>query len=209
MEYTLENAAEKFQASWIGEKEKGACIKSGESLYIRAGGADIWGKKDECNFYFMPVVGELSIEARIRSFEKSDLYAKAALMIREDLDAKSPHVAFMAFPDNEKRHNNNGGCEFQYRLTRGGKSQAIYPSEHSSSSPRYPVQYPNVWLRLTRKEDCFTAYLSADGQSWKTYCEFTAPFPEKVLVGLAVCSHSKKKLTLAQFSDIKIEEIEE
>lgn len=201
---SFENTVKNFQSNWIGAKERGACIKADQSVYIRAGGNDIWGKSDECMFYSVPTVGDFSIEARIHSFEKSDLYAKACLMARESLDGGSAHVAFLAFPDNAKRHNNNGGYEFQYRLTGGGKSVAIYPDDFASQPPMYPVNYPDAWFKLVRENDCFTAYVGTDGINWKEYCQFECSLSKKVHLGLAVCSHSKKKLTLAQFSDIKI-----
>lgn len=191
-----------FQSISVGLNGKGSCIKTGEAVEIRSGGADIWGKHDEFMFYSTEATGDFTFVARLESFQLSDLYAKAGLMARETLDPGSRHVIFAAFPGNGKRNKNNGGYEFQYRIAAGLNSSAIYPSDYVTNPPAHSAVFPDVWLKLERKGNTFLCYSGATGSDWKFYSSYESALPGKVYIGLAVTAHSKKKMTLTKFSNI-------
>ncbi len=139
---------------------------------IIAGGADVWGVKDEFSFVYIEKKGDFDIAARVESLTAAHLYTKAGLMAREDLTPGSRHIYFQIFPDNKPRNKNNGGFEFQYREQTDGEMKAIYPARFDGT-PDFPVTFPNTWIRLKRVGDKFTGYTGTDGKSWKEYATYT------------------------------------
>lgn len=174
-----------------------------DGICLTAGGADIWGVRDEFRFSYIEHIGDFDLAARIESLTAANLYTKAGLMAREDLTDNSRHIFFQAFPNNNPRNNNNGGYEFQYRQVKEGKMKAIYPTKYDSV-PEFPVNYPNTWIRLKRAGNTFTGFYSADGLTWRTYTTFTLELPENIYLGLAVTSHDTNKSTIAIFRDISL-----
>lgn len=172
-----------------------------EGFDITAGGADIWGVKDEFHFVYFEKKGDFDIAAKIESLSKPHLYTKAGLMARENLTAGSRHIFFQLFPDNSARNKNNGGFEFQYRLLTDGEMKAIYPAAFDGT-PEFPVTFPNTWIRLKRKGNLFTGYTSTDAKTWKEYTSFTLELPKKIYLGLAVTSHNKGEAAIAKFRNI-------
>ncbi len=174
-------------------------LKGGIS--ITAGGADVWGVKDEFGFSYFEKTGDFDLVARIESLTAPHLYTKAGLMAREQLSDNSRHIFFQVFPNNNKRNKNNGGYEFQYRAEQAGEMKAVYP-DRFDGEPEFPVNYPNTWIRLKRAGNDFTGYFSADGKSWKMFTTFSMELSKKVYLGLAVTSHNTKESATAVFRDI-------
>jgi hypothetical protein len=165
---------------------------------ITAGGADVWGVKDEFNFVYIEKTGDFDFAGRIESLTATHQYTKAGLMAREDLTPGSRHILFQIFPNNIPRNKNNGGFEYQYRQTAGGEMKAIYPVRFDGT-PDFPVTFPNTWIRLKRVGSKFTGYTGTDGRTWKEYATFTLDLPEKVYLGAAVTSHKTTEITTAKF----------
>jgi regulation of enolase protein 1 (concanavalin A-like superfamily) len=170
-------------------------------ITLTAGGADIWGVKDEFGFSYLEKTGDFDLVARIESLTAPHLYTKAGLMAREQLSDNSRHIFFQVFPNNNPRNKNNGGYEFQYRAEQAGEMKAIYPAGFDGE-PEFPVNYPNTWIRLKRAGNEFTGYYSADGKDWKLYTSFTMQLTKKIYLGLAVTSHDTKETATAVFRDI-------
>jgi hypothetical protein len=179
----------------------GTVTVSDKGFDITAGGADIWGTKDEFNFVYIEETGDFDFAARIRSLTSVHQYTKAGLMAREDLTSSSRHIYFQIFPDNSPRNKNNGGFEYQYRQVTGGEMKAIYPVRFEGT-PDFPVTFPNTWIRLKRIGNKFTGYSGTDGKSWKEYATFTLDLPEKVYLGAAVTSHKTTEFTTAKFRNL-------
>jgi hypothetical protein len=179
----------------------GAVNVSKEGFDITAGGADIWGAKDEFSFVYIEKSGDFDFAARVESLSATHQYTKAGLMAREDLTPGSRHIYFQLFPDNKPRNKNNGGFEYQYREVKDGQMKAIYPAR-AEGSPDFPVTFPNTWIRLKRQGNNFTGYTSTDGISWKEYAAFTLNLPAKVYLGAAVTSHKTTETATAKFKSI-------
>jgi hypothetical protein len=191
-----------FKHTDIGNPALAGTVKTSDGGFdVTAGGADIWGVKDEFNFVYTEHTGDFDFAARLESLSGADLYTKAGLMAREDLTADCRHIYFQVFPDNKPRNNNNGGYEFQYRLKKGGEMKAIYPKS-STGSPEFPVAFPNSWIRLKRVKNDFTGYYSTDGKTWKVYTTFNLDLPSKIYFGPAVTSHNTKATVTAKFRNI-------
>ncbi|MBA4384659.1 MAG: hypothetical protein C0410_07975, partial [Anaerolinea sp.] len=92
----------------IGNPDKtGKTTNKNNTIEITAGGVDIWGVADQFHFAYLESEGDFQITVRLESFTKADLYSKAGIMVRESLEAESPHVFMVAFPDNNLRNHNN------------------------------------------------------------------------------------------------------
>jgi len=184
----------------IGSPQLAGSAKHVESGWdVMAGGADIWGKSDQFHFVCKKVSGDFDIAVRVESFTPAHLYSKAGLMVRETLNANSRHLMLLVFADNAPRNNNLGAYEMQFRCVAGGDCQAIYPVVRPPSSPEFPAAYPNLWLRVERREDRFWAFASTGGKTWKLYAVQTLALPSIVYVGPALTSHDPKAAAKARF----------
>jgi len=197
-----ETLLKKFKYADLGSPAlPGSSEISNEGISITAGGADVWGVKDEFGFSYFEQNGDFDLVARIESLTAPHLYTKAGLMGREQLSDNSRHIFFQVFPNNNPRNKNNGGYEFQYRKEQAGEMKAIYPAKFDGT-PEFPVNYPNTWIRLKRTGNEFTGYYSADGKTWKTFTTFSMELSKKVYLGLAVTSHNTKESATAVFRNI-------
>jgi regulation of enolase protein 1 (concanavalin A-like superfamily) len=166
---------------------------------IVAGGADIWEKSDQFHFVYREIAGDFDIAVRVESFASAHLYSKAGLMIRETLNADSAHLMFLVFSDNSPRNNNLGAYEMQFRSVAGGACQAVYPAVRPPALPEFPAAYPNSWLRVQRRGDRFSAFVSTDGKAWKVYGVQTLKLRNVLYVGPALTSHNPEAAATARF----------
>ena len=184
----------------IGSPQLGGSAKQVEAGWdLVAGGADIWEKSDQFHFLCKPISGDFDIAIRVESFIPAHLYSKAGLMVRETLNADSPHLMFLVFADNSARNNNLGAYEMQFRSMAGRYCQAVYPAVRPPAPPEFPAAYPNSWLRIQRRGDRFSAFASTDGKTWKLYAVQTLTLPSLVYVGPALTSHDPQKTAKACF----------
>jgi hypothetical protein len=193
---------EAFKHTDVGNPAIAGTVTASDGGFdITAGGADVWGVKDEFNFVFIEKTGDFDFAARIESLTSTHQYTKAGLMAREDLTPGSRHIYFQIFPNNNQRNKNNGGFEYQYRQITDGEMKAIYPVR-VEGTPDFPVTFPNTWIRLKREGNKFTGYSGTDGKSWKEYATFTLDLPVKIYLGPAVTSHKTTEITTAKFRNI-------
>ena len=87
-------------------------------------------------------------------------------MFRESATPGSKHVFALVSAER--------GLALQYRSETGGQSASAGGA--TGAAP--------VWLRLTRRNNTFTAESSFDGRSWTTYGSVTVQMGGTVLVGI-------------------------
>ncbi|GEP41821.1 PQQ-dependent sugar dehydrogenase [Brevifollis gellanilyticus] len=167
-------------------------IGTGYEVTVRSG--DIWNNSDNFRFLHGQKTGDFDAKVRIESLSAAAGYTKAGIMARSTLDADSPHVYAMVFPNNAARNNNNGGHELQYRATVGGASAATYPQ-----LPHPRVSFPNTWLRLKREGNTFIHYWSDNGTTWKEYGRRTQTMPSTIYLGMATTSNTTGTATTTRF----------
>ena len=170
---------------------------------ITAGGADIWGTRDEFHFSYIILKGDFDFSVQVFNLSKANQYTKAGIMARADLSDNSQHIYFQIFPDNTPRNKNNGGCEFQYRSEKAGEMKAIYPDPKTAGN-QFDVSFPNTWIRLKRSGDVFESYVSNDNNSWRIYSTYTQKMPTELFVGPAVTSHNVSGSTTATFGSVQL-----
>ncbi len=177
---------------------------AGTGFDVIAGGKDLWEKNDEGHFVYVEHQEDFDLVCRVEALTAADLYTKAGIMAREDTGAGSRFVYFQIFAGNASRNKNNGGYEFQYRGQPSADCQAIYPPDEPGATAKYPIDFPNVWIRLARSGDKFTALTSNDGANWKQYTEFSLALRASLLLGFAVTSHNSKVACAAKFRNIRL-----
>jgi hypothetical protein len=184
----------------IGSPQLAGSAKQVEDGWdLMAGGVDVWEKSDQFHFVHKQIAGDFDIAVRVESFTPAHLYSKAGLMVRESLNAGSPHLMFLVFSDNSPRNNNLGAYEMQFRLVAGGDCQAVYPAVRPPAPPEFPAAFPNSWLRVQRRSDRFSAFASTDGKTWRLYGVQQLSLPESVYIGPALTSHNPQVLAKALF----------
>jgi hypothetical protein len=145
---------------------------SGSSAEVGEGGdpRDFADFTDELHLVHQPLPGDGSIVAQVVSQKDSHEWAKAGLLVKEDLEVGAPYAAVLVTPDH--------GVRMQW----GFDDDDVAGSR--SSAPR--------WLKLTRSGDTVTGYESADGDDWtEVGAVELATLPQTVEVGLFVSSPEK------------------
>jgi len=154
-------------------------------LTIVGSGGDIWDTSDAFQFVctYVPVSTNCDIRARVLAVQNTHSHAKAAVMIRESLTAGSPHAMADVEP--------TAGIEFIWRT-----------AQNAGSGASVLAGTPPAWVRLTRTNDTFTAYWSADGNDWMQIGSQTIAMNTGAYVGLAVCSHENGTLNTSLLDNI-------
>lgn len=165
----------------------GSHTVSGSTITIRAGGYDIYGKKDEFTFAQQAVAGDAELTVRVSSLTKAHAWTKAGLMFRSSLAADAAFVGVFVTPSQ--------GVVLQWRRVDGGGS---------ATSPSLPGKAP-VWIRLLRSADSFFAFASHDGVTWDFVEAVDVNLPDSARAGLAVTSHAPNTATTAVFDGFAID----
>jgi hypothetical protein len=156
---------------------EGTATFSCNRFTIVGGGHDIWDPSDGFHFVYQPVqTGNAMITARVVSIQNTSDWAKAGVMIRETLDADSPHAIMVITPGQ--------GAAFQFRPAKGAASVNVSFGTHVSAP---------FWVRLTRAVSGnsfqFTGFVSRDGINWTVVGSATIAMAASALAGMPVTAH--------------------
>lgn len=171
-----------------GVAAAGSASEAGGVITLMGSGSDIWESGDEFRFRYQAFTGDGEIVVRVTGLTNTHAWAKAGVMIREDLSA-SARNAFLGFTP-------NFGVVMQRRATAGAASETAGGGGSSSTTPR--------WLRLTRVGSTITGFQSTDGVAWTPVGTITLPLPSSVFIGLAVTSHNDGTLATATFDQLSL-----
>ena len=162
----------------------GVAVSSG-TWTVAGSGANIWGTSDEFRFAYQQITGDVDFSVRLDSLDDAQDWSKAGLMIRETLSANSRNAFLTLIPDS--------GVFMQSRSTAGGGTARL--TGRAGDAP--------VWLRLIRRGNQFTGYLSSNGTSWTTAGTVTNNMAAAAYVGLAVTSRADSAITTARFTNLR------
>ena len=171
----------------IGGARRGGLqnLESGFALF--GGGADIWGNSDQFRFLYQTGEGDFAFETTLRSLLDTHGYAKAGLMVRQSLDADSPHTMLSAFPAGE--------LQIAHRATKAGDTEGSTGVETTASGVRLRI------IRRGNELECY--YRLPNGNEWLSLGK-RAVASGAVLVGAVAMSHDDTQLTRAEFSGLAL-----
>jgi regulation of enolase protein 1 (concanavalin A-like superfamily) len=176
-------------ALWTGDAGdvgwQGSSSYAGGSYTVVGSGIDIWNNADSFHYVYRSISGDCTNIVRVASLQNSDPWAKAGLMIRENLNQDSVNI-FEAI-------SSQNGSLFSYRGVTGGAS--------SSSSGSGAAPY---WAKLVRIGNTFTGYGSSDGSNWNQVGSATVAMATNVFVGLAVTAHNNVRTNAAVFDNLAL-----
>jgi len=186
-------AAEQF-GLFQKQKNIGVTPKKGSAKYdpltgeysVTGGGANMWFQTDAFEFLYRKISGDVSFSADVDFVGKgTEQHRKAALMIRQSLDANSAYA-------DVARHG-DGLTSLQYRETAGATTLEM----------RSDVKAP-IRIHIERHGSQFTISAGNNADDMKTTGPVTVTMQDPVYIGLAVCSHNAKVLETAVFSNVRL-----
>jgi len=163
-------------------------VASGETFVI-SGTGDFWGQFDGGHYVYREVTGDTTIVAHVVGQSSTRPFAKAGVMLRASSVPPAPHVILDVKPD--------GGVEFMTRSSLVGETRFIAGAD---------AAVPDPWLKLERRADTFTGYISADGQTWQFVGSVEWSAPASTLASLAVSNWDTtgRELNTAMFDHVAI-----
>jgi hypothetical protein len=184
------NGADSLVVHFRGAAPSFAETASG-NIIMNAIGTDIWNNGDQFRFAYKTLNGDGSMVARVGSIVNSNAWAKGGVMIRQSIEPGSTH-AFM--PITPGGTGGGNGASFQRRLATNGAS---------ANTDSTTLVGPPYWVKIERKGNSFSGYISPDGVVWTQLgTTETITMTNPVLIGLALCSHDAAIVTSAEFSNI-------
>jgi hypothetical protein len=164
-------------STWNYVNEAGPCT-------ITTSGDDIWSIKDLGTFVYLEVSGDITITAHVASLANTHEWAKAGVMIRQDMSFGSAN----AFAGGTISH----GTTFTYRPT-----AVVNTISNGEVGPNVPT-----WVRLRRTGNQYYAYYSSDGVNWTSLPgtpQTGITMSDPCFIGLAASSHTVYTDTTAVF----------
>ena len=147
---------------------------------VNGAGTDIYGTNDQFNYVYQPANGNGTLIARVTSQSNTSSNAKAGVIFKQSTTAGSDYILIGVAP--------GGGIKVQYSFS-GSVSGGTYA-------------FPNVWLKLVRSANAFTAYVSADGINWTQLLSKKLTITTNATAGVFVCSHNATALGTATFDNV-------
>ena len=126
----------------------GSSVYSNGTFTVQSFGYDCWDTADQFQCIYQPVTGDATLTAHIASLQLGDQWAKAGVMFRNDLGGGAQNAATILTPGN--------GAILQRRTL----------ASHGTSYIQGPNLQAPCWLRIVRRGDVFSNYVSTDGANW-------------------------------------------
>ena len=174
----------------IGITTPAGCIFVTEDTHtLKGSGIGIGGTSDDFFFAYEQVSEDFIITTKVVSIDNTDLeaQAQAGIMVRETTSPSSKCISLILTPENKL-------C-FDSRKIDGASIENVNMVSGATCN----------YLRLIRKGNSYSAYLSDDGAVWTRFGDVcTVEMNEDVMTGLCVSSHSDGSLCTAIFENFVI-----
>ena len=193
------NAFAAVPVPW-GHRDIGVVGAAGDASYTGTGaftvvgdGGDIWDATDRFHYVYMPLSYDGEIQARVTSLQQTNDWAKAGVMIREQLTDTSSMAMMIATPP--------GGTNlFSFQWVNG-------TTRRQNADGGAITAFP-VWVKIVRSGNNFTGYYAPDNAgsagAWVQESMQTIPMATKVYIGLCLTSHSDGVLCTATFDNVTV-----
>ncbi|GAB5562261.1 MAG: SMP-30/gluconolactonase/LRE family protein [Synoicihabitans sp.] len=161
-----------------------------QSYTMTAAGKNLWGAEDEFQFAWNEIAGDFIVRARVNFVgEGIDPHRKAGWMIRADLDKGSAYADGCIHGD--------GLTSLQYRAEKDGETAEVILENLLNGT------VPDV-LQFERRDGTFIFSAARYGEPLKSVELSTVDLPDRVYVGLFLCSHREDVVEQAIFRDVRI-----
>jgi glucan 1,3-beta-glucosidase len=162
---------------------------SDSAIDLYAAGSDVYGTADQFRFVCQKLSGDFTISATLDYLTFTHVYAKAGLMIRQDLEKDSAFASVQMLPD--------GSVEFGTRATKGRDVRAL-----TVMGPEPPIQ-----VKLVRKGNVIERQFAIGGGDWDKLdaVEFES-LETQLYAGVFCTSHDNETLATAKFRNITVAE---
>ncbi|MDB6017170.1 MAG: Endoglucanase [Pedosphaera sp.] len=161
----------------------GSASYAGGAYTVVGSGVDIWNNVDSFHYLYRGVSGDSTNIVRVVSLQNTDPWAKAGLMVRENLNQDSIN-AFIAI-------SSQNGALFSFRTNVASASAS---SPGSGAAP--------YWVKLVRLGNSFTGFTSVNGSAWNQVGTTNLPMAANYFVGLAITAHSSTRTNAATFDSL-------
>lgn len=160
---------------------------------VAGGGENMWATTDAFHYVWKRISGDLLIAADISILGTGgNAHRKAALVIRQTLDADSPYADAALHGD--------GLTSLQYRDAKGGPTREIQSNVKAPRRLQIEKRGDYVWMSISAPGAKEGEQLQSAGGSFRI--NLTGTF----YVGLAVCAHDNNAIEKAVFSNVEIKQ---
>jgi hypothetical protein len=174
-------------------------------LTVTGAGADIWGQSDQFHYVYQKLSGGGSIQTKVLSLANTvdpnttNVWAKAAVMIRETLEPESKFASVSVTLTQ--------GCHFQARRVTAAEAVGDSVGENDVDTAEQNAIAAPYWIRIERDSDGnFNGYYSANGSTWTmmTWSPQKISMNRDVYIGLALTSHDVGVQCKAEFTNVTV-----
>ena len=158
---------------------------------ITGGGDNMWATNDGFHIVWKQMSGNVSLAANIRWVSTNgspNMHRKAALIIRQTLEADSPYVDAVI--------HGNGLTSLQFRETKGGVTAEVEANFGITAAP--------ARIQIEKRGDYAIMSVAAEGQALQPMGgAYRLVLTEPFYVGLAVCPHNDAVTETAEFTKVE------
>jgi hypothetical protein len=175
-------------------------VENNGKMTVTGAGTDIWGASDQFTFVYKTLNGDGSLVARVVSIGSgSNTWAKGGVMIRDSLDGGSASAQTCLTANTDGTAGN--GAVLQNRASTDLDMSANDSTSNTASATVITTPY---WVKIERKGDTISGYLSADNQTWtqlgaSQYIAMENP----AYIGICVTSHAAGEYRTFEFDSIQ------
>jgi hypothetical protein len=168
------------------QRVRGLSTEADGALIVTGGGTGIGDTLDQFHFTYQRVTGDVDIVARLLAVDGDHPLALAGLMIRAALQPTAAHASLLGEVSRP--------VSFKRRLSDGWTSIAT------------KTAFPSVgsWLKLERRGQLISAYVSNDGANWAFIGADLVELSDEAFVGFAVASHQPNDLATSIFDSVSL-----
>ncbi|WP_421871831.1 TolB family protein [Marinoscillum sp.] len=168
--------------------------KAGQTIYdassqvysLSGSGANMWADRDEFHYAHKSVEGDFILRARVSFIgDGVDPHRKIGWSVRPTLEANGQHVSAEIHGD--------GLTSLQYRQNTGGITEQITSTD----------SLPDI-VQLERKGNTYIMSTAKYGQPFTSVVLEGVSLPDRVFVGIFICSHNAEVSEKATFSNVRI-----
>ena len=160
---------------------------------ITGGGENMWATNDGFYYVWKQMSGNVSLAADIRWVSSNgtpNMHRKAALIIRQSLDADSPYVDAVV--------HGNGLTSLQFREVKGGATAEIEANLGKTAAP--------ARIQIEKRGDYAIMSVADEGKALQPMGgAYRLVFQEPFYVGLAVCPHDNSVTETAEFTKVELD----